>query len=92
MKIDVGSKFFIESDKNQFILYAVRKKGSFPGVYEAKEGETTDEVIGYYSTLSSCLSAVPSRALMRSDATSLSEVLSELKMYRALILKLAEGA
>ena len=91
MLINIG-KFKIESDKHQFVLSEIRKKGSFPGVYEAKEGETTDEVIGYYSTLISLLSALPSRALMRSDATTLIEVLAELKMYRQLILKLTEGA
>ena len=91
MELNVG-KFKIESDKHQFILSEIRKKGSFPGVYEAKEGETTDEIIGYYSTLTSLLSALPSRALMRSDAASLKEVLAELKMYRQLILRLVEGA
>jgi hypothetical protein len=92
MKIPIGNKFYIESDKNQFILYAVRKKGSFPGVYEAKEGETTDEIIGYYSTLMDCLKAFPSRMLMRSSATSLSEVVDLLERYRLLVESGLKGA
>ena len=80
MKIDIGTKFFIESDSHNFTIY------------ERKESKRGSLVRGYYSTLRSALGAVPGKAISTSDATSLKEVLAELKMYRQLILKLAEGA
>ena len=85
MKAMLGDKYYIESDRNQFVLYQIRPKGSFPGVYEAQEGETTDEVVGYYSTFKACLKAIPDRILMRSNASSIKDALFELERYRLLI-------
>lgn len=64
-------KFRIESDKSQFILYTERKKGTFTGQEKPQDDEMVEEVVGYYSTLESCLKCLPSRMLMRSNATSL---------------------
>jgi len=90
MNIKIGN-YRIESDKTQFILHFERKKGSFPGV-EVKEGETTEEVVGYYSSIESLLLQFPSRMLMRSSATSLREVIDELERYRKLVQESIKGA
>ena len=87
MEIQIG-KFKILSDVTQFIIYEQRTTGE-----KAKNaGEVVDKVVGYFPTIESCLKVIPTKALLRSDATTLKEAIDELKMYRNLILKLAEGA
>ena len=90
MEIEIG-KFRIESDKNQFILYETRKKGAFRGK-QAEDGDTTEDIVGYYSTLEQLFKAFPSRMLQRSNVTSLREVMDELERYRGLINESIKGA
>ena len=85
-------KFRIKSDRNQFILYAERKKGTFPGKDAPGKNETVEEWIGYYSTLTSLFKALPSRMLMLSDATTLRQAVDELERYRELIDAALKGA
>ena len=86
MNIKIG-KFEIESDKQQFTLYENRKKGVFPGKPEniPDENEKVREIVGYYSTLESCLVSIPNKVLLRSDAKTLLEAVQEVKHYRKLI-------
>jgi hypothetical protein len=86
MKIDLG-KFYIESDRNQFILYEIRKKGMFPGRPNdiPDENDTVNEIVGYYSSLAECFKSMPDRAIMRSDITTLSDCLKEIKLYKQMI-------
>ena len=79
MKIDIGAKFYIDSDTRNYT------------VYERTNSKQGALIRGHYSTLQSALLAIPGKAIATSDASSLKEVLAELKMYRQLILKLAEG-
>jgi len=83
MELKIGD-YKIISEPKQFIVYHVTtlsEKSKTPGV-------ATDNFVGYYSTLTSALQCLPSRMLMRSDATSLREVADLLERYRLLI----EGA
>lgn len=93
MNIKIG-RFEIESDKQQFTLYENRKKGVFPGKPEniPDEGEKVREVVGYYSTLESCLKSIPNKAMLRSDASSVAKIVEEINEYRKLIKQHLSGA
>ena len=78
----------IISEANQFILYHVTKLGA----KSKKPGADVDNFVGYYSSIKSCLLALPSRMLMRSSATSLREVMDLLERYHLLITDALKGA
>jgi len=84
MELKIG-EFRILSDNRQFILYKNRKKGIYPGLKPPADDETTEELVGYYSTLKGLFKAFPSRMLQRSDVCSLREVVDLLERYRLLI-------
>jgi len=87
MDITVGD-YRIVSDSRQFIVYHVTTKGE-----ESKTpGEPVENFVGYYSTIESAFRALPSRMLQRSNCTTLTEVISELKRYSALIDEALKGA
>lgn len=84
MEIQIG-KFMIRSDATQFIIYEERTSGE-----KAKNpGEVTDKVVGYYSSFESCLKAIPTKALLRSDAQTLAEALDVVKSYHSMIKRIA---
>lgn len=91
MKIKLGM-FDIESDSRQFIVTKERPKGSFPGKEDPKEGETTSDVIGYYSTFEACLKSIPTKALLRSDANCLDDAIRIIREYRGIVSSALKGA
>lgn len=86
MKITLGN-CYIESDKNQYILYEDRPKGYFPGRPDnlPSENEVVRDVIGYYSSLEECLISAPNRVIMRSEINTLKECIKEIRKYKAII-------
>lgn len=82
MNVRIG-KFKIISDATQFTL--IREQVTGP---ESKNpGEKVDIPLGYYSTIEAVLEAVPKKALMRSDATTLAECIQIIRDYKRLIRK-----
>ena len=86
MNIKIG-KLRIVSDSTQFQI--VEEKIFGPD--SKTPGEKYDWIIGYYSTLSSCLKAIPTRALMKSDCTTLREVIETINGYETLIHAAMKG-
>jgi len=80
MRIVIGD-FIITSDANQFVI----NRPHNPGDKSKQAGQTVDVALGYFSTLESCLKGLPRHICLRSEATSLKEILTELKKYRELI-------
>jgi hypothetical protein len=75
MNVRIGDDFVIKSDANQFVLYRVQKAGK-----DAKEpGKETLGFVGYYSSIEHLVQALPNKALMKSDATSLHDAIREVQ-------------
>ena len=91
MELNIG-EYRILSDNRQFILYRNRKKGVYPGLKPPGEDETTEDIVGYYSDLTSLFRAFPSRMIQRSSTTSLREVMDLLERYRLVIDDALKGA
>jgi hypothetical protein len=87
MDIVVGD-YVLRSDPNQFVVYHITKSGA-----KAKTpGEQVENFVGNYSSLESAFKCLPSRMLMRSNASSLAEVVDLLERYRLLIETAMKGA
>lgn len=80
MNLKIG-RFEIESDKAQFTIYEKR----IAGETSKNPGEEINQVVGYYSTLESCLNAIPGHAVKRSDADNLRDVRAIIQEYKNLI-------
>jgi hypothetical protein len=86
MEIKIG-QFKIVSDSTQFTIYEEKTTGE-----KAKNsGEIVDKVVGYYSTFESCLKAIPTKALLRSDATELWQAIQVVESYRDMISDALKG-
>jgi hypothetical protein len=87
MDLRIGDYHLI-SDTTQFILYHVTKLGE----KSKTPGLPTENFVGYYPSIESAFKALPSKMLMRSNATTLLEVVDELAKYRTLITAALKGA
>ena len=81
MKIELGGKWQIVSDGNQFILNENKT------IVSKDTGESRQEWVwnGYYSSIDSCLSMLPNKMALRSDATTLGQLLEEMREFRRII-------
>lgn len=88
MKVQIEDKLFIESDENQFML---RKYTGTINV-DKKTGKETEAFIslGYYTTLQGVIKKVIQMKLARSEATTLKEVLQEVRRVEREIKALME--
>lgn len=73
MKIQIENKLYIESDDRQFII----KK--YTGTFDKTDPEKElFKPLGYYGTLRQAVKAIIKMKLMKSDATTIKELLNEL--------------
>lgn len=72
MKISVGNGIYIESDSMQFTI----KK--YTGTTD-KEGKEIGQALGYYSSLNHTLKGLLKLKVLASNATSIKELLEEVK-------------
>lgn len=81
VKIKIG-KYIIESNGRAYEVY----KPVSPSL-EAKSQKTGKSNVQYYTTMESVLKSLPERmAMTESNATTLSELLSEIKTYHLSII------
>ena len=72
MRLDINDKYCITSDERQFI---VNQKG-VAGEEAKKPGEPTLRPVGYFSTVSQCLTFLVNKQVRDSDCKSFKEVVS----------------
>jgi len=76
MRAKIGKKYEIETDLTSgYTLWKIGKAGK-----DSKNpGEETRRVIGHYSDIEQLLKAFPNRAIIASEAESLSEAIAEVR-------------
>jgi hypothetical protein len=82
MKIHIQDNLYIESDSMQFIIKEYTGKQT-----ESEGGKVTEnyKTHGYYPDVKSCLNKILKMKVMGSTATTLSELLEEVKGIRQYI-------
>lgn len=81
MKVQIEGNLYLESDSQQFILK------EYTGKQSIKDGVATDlfKTHGYFSNIESALNKFTKMKIMESTATTLSELLAEVKGIRSYI-------
>lgn len=82
MKIHIENNLYIESDSMQFIIKEYTGKQT---VGEGGKVTESYKTHGYYSDVQSCLNRIVKMKVMESTATTLSELLEEVKGIRQYI-------
>lgn len=81
MRIEIG-KFVIESSSSEFTLSEMAIKGE----NSKNPGEKYNDFCGHYSDLSECLIGLYRHVSLKSEATTLQQLLGEIQDYKAMIL------
>ncbi len=86
MNIKIGKKYVITSDAHNIILTQSKKRK------EGKQkGEEYQEILGYYSSLESCLQSLLDNEIRESQASSLREVLDKIDEVKKWMEKSLKG-
>jgi len=79
MKIDLGD-FEITNDTECFMLRTKAKT-------HTKAGKEYNQIIGWYPSLEALFDQLPERVLLKSEATTLKQVIEEVKQLHKLVTK-----
>lgn len=79
MKIHIEGKTYLESDENQYILKR------YSGNCDKKTGNETFRSLGYFGTINQAIKSLVNMEIKQSTATSLRELLTEVKSIKSLI-------
>ena len=74
INVDIGKKWNIKSDSNQFTL--------FEKVKNKETGEVYDKPVAYYSSLDHCVKWLINKHIGKSNCTSLQEIMTEISDFR----------